>query len=724
MASLSQRTHWLVDVARRTGLPDAEGLSVSGQTSARDAWEAVVCHCRVSYQDLAGHVATALRFKVANLGTAQATATKLLPASVVQTFQVFPLREDDRHLVVASSDPLNLNTEQAIAFASGRKPLMEVATPLALAEAIQAHYSPDRAVESLLARVETDVEDLVTRIDDGNAGDTEIDGGPAVKLTNLILRDAVTRRASDIHIQPGAGGGVVRFRVDGVLRHHMQLPEPVLRRVVSRIKILGNIDIANRLRPHDGRARLAISGHVFDMRVSTVPTRGAEKAVIRLLDPTSAARLENLGLPDPELRRFKQLLGERSGIILVTGPTGSGKTTTLYGALGQLSTADVNIMTVEDPIEYELPGVTQIQVQPKQGVTFASALRAILRQDPDIILLGEIRDAETAEVAVQASLTGHVVLATVHTNDATSAVRRLIDLGLNASALVDTLRGVVSQRLVRRACNQCAVRIDGTLSADEERLSATFGAAPTVRAVGCERCGGTGYRGRLPVVEVLTVTPALEGLIASDASGTHLEAAAVAAGMRPLRDVGLERAQRGETTFEELERVLGGATSDDDETAADHQTSSAFAPADSSAAAPTGSSAPAVLPPTIAGAHVLVVDDDGTNRTFARALLEREGCRVSEAEDGIAALEMLAKSAYSLMILDLEMPRLGGWDVLARVRGSVATAGVPIIVFTSSSDPNADTQLMDQGADDYLRKPIEPSRFLARVKAVLRRAGG
>ncbi|MDP6605215.1 MAG: ATPase, T2SS/T4P/T4SS family [Dehalococcoidia bacterium] len=722
MAPQSEPVHWLVRAARTARLQDAEHLAVEPKTPAADAWTAVSRHCGVSQTDLAESIATALNLEVANLEAARSAATRLLPSSVVQQFQVFPLREDDRNLHVASADPLNLDTEQAIAFASGRKPVMAVAPPAALSKIIESRYSPDRAVETLLAHVDEDLETLVSDVDDqGPAQVTadEVEGGPVIKLTNLIFRDAVARRASDIHIQPGAGGGVVRFRIDGVLSHYMQLPLPVMDRVVSRIKVLSDIDLSNRLKPHDGRTSLAIANRVFDMRISTVPTRGSEKAVIRLLDPTSSARLDTLGLADPELERLRTLLKERQGIILVTGPTGSGKTTTLYAALWELATEDVNIMTVEDPIEYELPAATQMQVAPKQGVTFASALRAILRQDPDIILVGEIRDAETAEIAVQASLTGHLVLATVHTNDAASAVRRLVDLGLDPSALVDTVRGVVAQRLIRRVCATCGVRIVGDLSNDEQRLGQLFGVTATMRVSGCDQCDGTGFVGRLPVVETLMMSPALQTLIASGATATDLEAAAVKEGMRTLRQVGLAMEQQCLTTLGEIERVVGGPGTEPVDAGLSSTTELI-----SRAADPTTSSAAGLPTASLDGARILVVDDDPTNRTFAKALLEREGCQVSEAADGVTALLALEQEVYSLMILDLEMPRLDGWGVLARARATVGTAGLPIIVFTSSPDPDAETQLIDRGADDYIRKPIEPRRFLARAKAALRRARG
>jgi type II secretory ATPase GspE/PulE/Tfp pilus assembly ATPase PilB-like protein len=280
--------------------------------------------------------------------------------------------------------------------------------------------------------------------------------------------------------------------------------------------------------------------------------------VIRVLQSEGTRSLNDIGSPEWELSRIRQLLSYRDGITVVTGPTGSGKTTTLYAALREVATGEVNVMSVEDPVEYELPGITQIQVEPLRGVTFASALRAILRQDPDVIFVGEIRDPETAEVAVHASMTGHLVLATLHTNDAVSAVARFSHLGVDETSIASTLRGAVAQRLVRRLCTQCAEPVNGDLTTEEARLATIYGVEPVFRARGCKRCGQAGFRGRLPLIEVMSVTPTLQELITEKTSQSELFRAAVATGMRPLVRVALERVRAGETSLQEVERVIGG----------------------------------------------------------------------------------------------------------------------------------------------------------------------
>jgi type II secretory ATPase GspE/PulE/Tfp pilus assembly ATPase PilB-like protein/CheY-like chemotaxis protein len=498
--------------------------------------------------------------------------------------------------------------------------------------------------------------------------------------------------ASDLHIEPGQkGSGVVRFRVDGVMRQHVQLPMSALNRVVSRIKVLAKLDIADRMRPQDGRARVQIDGKTFDLRVSTVPTRESEKAVIRVLRSDTARKLDDMGMAEQELTRIRQLLSHHEGIVVVTGPTGSGKTTTLYAALKEIATGQVNVITVEDPVEYELSGITQIQVETKRGVTFASALRAVLRQDPDVIFVGEIRDAETAQIAVQAAMTGHLVLATLHTNDATSAVSRLADLGVDRPSIAATLRGALAQRLVRRLCGQCAAPVPTPLAEPDASLSARAGVVPVKRAVGCSACGGTGYRGRVPVLEVFTATPAVATSIARGATVLELQEQATTSGMRLLRHTALEKVAQGVTTLSEVDRVIG--------------IGEGSSPKSENHAMP----------------RVLVVDDDPVQRALARTMLEHAGLIVREVDDGHKAQALFddGKESFNLIVTDLMMPTMNGDALLTHVR---AHKGPPVIVLTGSEDGEGEARLIELGADDYVRKPFDPPRFVARVKAALRRA--
>jgi type II secretory ATPase GspE/PulE/Tfp pilus assembly ATPase PilB-like protein len=692
--------HWLVNAATRAGLAGATAVTVSTGTPLGKAWELVARELRLDQDGLAARIAPVLRMKLADFDRAETKAKRLLPERVARRYHVHAMRETDRELFVASSDPNNYDAEQDIAFASGRRVVFELASPMAIDRALGGAYSADGLVESLLNNADATLADAVRVLEEDepeSVTEQEIESAPIVKLTNLILSDAVHQGASDIHIEPGgAKGGAVRFRVDGVMRQHMALPMAAVNRIVSRIKVLGKLDIADRMRPQDGRTRIQVSNRAYDLRISTVPTRDAEKAVIRILRPDTARSLDDVGLLGPELQRFRQLIGYRDGIVIVTGPTGSGKTTTMYAAISDVADGQVNVMTVEDPIEYELTGITQIQVETKRGVTFASALRSILRQDPDVIFVGEIRDHETAEVAAHAAATGHLVLATLHTNDAMSSVSRLVDLGLDRTTITAVLRGALAQRLVRRLCAQCKEVIVGGYTEAEERLAAQFGLYPTMRPIGCDQCNHTGYRGRLPICEVAVVTPAMGEQIGGGATAPQLQRLAVAQGMRPLREVALERVRMQETTLEEIERVLGEVADD----------------VDTAAVVPAG-------PPTI-----LLVDDDVMLRHLATSILESGGYRVVAAEDGGDALQIVDSGRdIALVVTDLRMPGMDGEAVLKRLRSKVTTAMLPIIVLTGSDEHDAEVRLMDAGADDYIRKPIDPPRFLARVKAALRRAG-
>ena len=689
------RQHWIVDIARRAKLANNEQLTVPADLSTEDAWAKTSEVCRIGEDDLTRHVANYFKLPVAQLSGAESHALKLVPELIARRHHVLPLRQTDRQLTVATANPGDYEAEQAIGFVSSRTPAFEVAAPSALNAAVDIRYSPDRAFESLIDTLAAGAIEDVKVLEEKKPETLsahDFEAAPVVKLTNLILQSAVGERASDVHMEPGTSGSVVRFRVDGVMRVHMQLPNQAMTRVVSRMKILAKLDIADRHRPQDGRARIEVRGKNYDLRISTVPTREAEKLVIRVLDPSGAPQLAELDMLELEMKRFRQMLSNREGIVIVTGPTGSGKTTTLYAAIRELATGQVNIMTVEDPVEYEVGGITQIQVEPKRGVTFPSALRAILRQDPDVVFVGEIRDLETAQVAVQAAMTGHLVLATLHTNDALGVIPRLIDIGLDRASIAGALRGIVAQRLVRRICPKCVQPIAGNLTDAETRLAGIYGIKPTVRAEGCAHCGLTGYRGRTPVNEVFLPTPTILELVAKGSTIQELQRTATATGMRPMRDVALEKVRQEVSTLQEVERVLGEGISE---------------------------TAPAVDQP-----RILLVDDDPTVRTLARVLLEKNGFRVTEVGDGPEAIaHFKAGEECALVVLDLNLPTLSGLDVLGRLRSTASTAGIPVVVLTGSEGDEAEIDAMNAGADDYIRKPLEPARFVARIRAALRRAG-
>jgi type II secretory ATPase GspE/PulE/Tfp pilus assembly ATPase PilB-like protein/CheY-like chemotaxis protein len=689
--------HWLAAAAARAGIKGADVLAVPGEIALIDSWEIASRTLGISASELASALAPTFGLAEADFEKAEPRALALLPERIARKYHVFPLREDDRHLVVATADPTNIEVEHAIGFAAGRRPIFELATPGAIEDALFAAYNNgDRSMDQLLSSVDEQVADavrIVEELEPEAVAAADVDSAPVVKLTNLILRDAIVQNASDIHIEPGVKGGTVRFRVDGVMRQYMHLPMTALNRVVSRIKVLGKLDIADRIRPQDGRSRVSVDGRYVDLRIATVCTREAEKAVIRILRPENTKKLEEIGITPRELARLRQLLNCRDGIVIVTGPTGSGKTTTLYSAIREIATGEVNISTVEDPVEYELPGITQIQVDPKRGVTFANSLRALLRQDPDVIFVGEIRDAETAQIAAQAAMTGHLVLATLHTNDAMSAIARLQDLGLDRQTIAATLRGALAQRLIRRVCPECAQPLIGSLTEEEETLGARYGVLPLSRAVGCKRCGNTGYKGRLPLVEVAVITPALSDMIAAGASASALQRAAVVQGMAPMRDVAIARVRRGETTLQEVERVIGDQIEDHQE--------------------PTGPSS------------ILVVNADPAWRRMARALLEGGGFRVTEAVDAMQAMQLMnSGDEFALMVTDLMMPSLPASSLPERHAPSLrATTAVPVM---SIVPPTARKSLPEQvpvmaTGTDGQAKNVDWARFTATVQSAIRK---
>jgi type II secretory ATPase GspE/PulE/Tfp pilus assembly ATPase PilB-like protein/8-oxo-dGTP pyrophosphatase MutT (NUDIX family) len=457
-------------------------------------------------------------------------AVALLAERWARRHLVVPLGVDRTTIIVATSNPLDLDVERAIAFATGHRVRWELASREEITLQLDRVYSesPTRP-DPVAPPVEVQHLGFVS---DGNGADASADvGASVIRLVDQLLAEAISAGASDLHLEPEEQGIAVRHRVDGVLRPVRTLPRSVAPSLVSRVKILSGLDIADRMRPQDGRARVAVFGTVIDLRVSTLPVSHGEKIVVRVLDGNAGLRtLESIGFDAGDLRRIRSLLEQREGLILVTGPTGSGKTTTLYAALREIQLRGVNVVTVEDPIEYRLPGVVQVQVHDRAGLTFGAALRSIVRQDPDVILVGEIRDRETAEIAIQASLTGHLVLSTLHTNDATSAVTRLIDIGVASYQIATAVKGVVAQRLVRRVCEECG-------------------------AVGCDACEGLGYRGRRAIAEILVTSPEFERRVAAGASTESLTDAARANGCISLWESGLSLVRKGETTMDELRRI-------------------------------------------------------------------------------------------------------------------------------------------------------------------------
>ena len=484
-----------------------------------------------------------LKMPIAALDLASNNSAHIVPERWARKYTVLPLSATDRRVVVATADPFDVECEHTLAFATGRDIEFHLAERSAILRRIDEVYraesgrrAPERLLDvQLLGKEQNDGASITTAlITDGEIGRS------VSALVDELLADAIAARASDLHIETEEQGLAVRHRVDGVLALARQLPKSIGSALVSRIKIISGLNIADRLRPQDGRARIAVNGAAVDLRVSTLPSAHGEKVVVRVLDASGTVlSLDSVGFDPDDLARIDRLLEAREGLILLTGPTGSGKTTTLYASLRRLKARAVNIVTVEDPIEYRIPGIVQVQVNEKAGLTFAAALRSIMRQDPDVVLIGEIRDRETAEIAIQASLTGHLVLSTLHTNDAASAVTRLIDIGVAPYKIATAVKGVVAQRLARKLCADCA-------SPD----------APSPDgSPACKRCGGSGFRGRLPIAEVLVGSADFEARVSAGETVERIADAARRAGMRSLWQSGLAHVAAGRTTIDEVRRV-------------------------------------------------------------------------------------------------------------------------------------------------------------------------
>jgi len=699
-------------------------------------WEALVQEKVATNEQIVAALAARFRIKVANVQEMDPAVAQKVPEQLARRFRVLPLRITDSFLDVATANPFDLDAEKALAFATAREIRPQVLDPKRIAEKLDELYRPEKSVDQLLERLESsaDVVQLADESPDEIAVSAEqASQRPVVRLVDLIVSEGILSRASDIHIEPEEGGVAVRYRIDGVLRQVMKIPRAAGIPLISRIKIMSSLDIADRLRPQDGRARVAVNGQPIDLRVSTLPAALGEKVVIRILDSRATVRsLESLGLAADETAAIQRLLQFREGIILVTGPTGSGKTTTLYSCINQIKSEGVNIVTVEDPVEYRMQGIVQVQVQEKAGLTFASALRSILRQDPNVVLIGEIRDRETAQIAIQASLTGHLVLSTLHTNDAANAVTRLVDIGVEAYKIASALRGVIAQRLMRKLCPTCK---EVWMEAPAENLRRWLPTGtPLYRAAGCPDCAMTGYRGRFSILEVLTMSPDVERAVAAGEGAAKIAEAARHSGMRGLWESGLGHVLKGESTIDELLRIVDVPQEEAPPSAPPGRRSGR---AEAPPPAPAMVAAPAVLddnfelleepPPRRSGPHgrpaakVLLVDDEDSLRKVMKDLLERDGFVVSEARDGVQALDQIDRVGPDIIVLDLNLPGLDGYGVLSHLRSRPATAAIPVIVLTAKGDEDNEVRVFELGADDFLTKPFRARALSARLDAVLGR---
>ncbi|MEW6614251.1 MAG: type IV-A pilus assembly ATPase PilB [Thermodesulfobacteriota bacterium] len=486
---------------------------------------------------------------------------KLIPASIVQKYQLIPINKIGSTLIVAMSDPSNIFAIDDIKFLTGLNIEVVVASENSIRSAVDKYYDSFASFSDVISSLDVTGVEFVKDEEEVNISELEraSEDAPVVKLVNLILTDAIKKDASDIHLETYEKSFRVRMRMDGVLYEIMKPPMKLRNAIISRIKIMSNLDIAERRLPQDGRIKLRIGrGKEMDFRVSVLPTLFGEKVVLRLLDKSSLQLdMTKLGFEEDALKKFSEAIYKPFGMILVTGPTGSGKTTTLYSALSDLNKVSENISTVEDPVEFNLHGINQVQVHEEIGLTFAAALRSFLRQDPNIIMVGEIRDFETAEISVKAALTGHLVLSTLHTNDAPGAVSRLLNMGVEPFLVASSVNLILAQRLARRICPECKeplkvsnrTLIDLGIPKDEVHDLICYAGK------GCANCNNTGYKGRIALYEVMPVEDGLKELILDGFPGSEIKKKAIALGMKTLRQGGITKLKEGITTIEEILRT-------------------------------------------------------------------------------------------------------------------------------------------------------------------------
>ena len=496
------------------------------------------------------------------------SVVKFIPYDVAHKYQIFPISKNGAVLTVAMIDPSNVFAIDDVKFMTGYEVQPVVASENAIKEAIAHHYEQSseelqNVVDSLAEFNDEGLDFIQESDDDVDLGELQnaMEEAPVVKLINLILSEAITRGASDIHMEPYEKTFRIRYRIDGMLYDVMQPPLKLKAALSSRIKIMSELDIAERRLPQDGRIKLKIKNKGVDLRVSTLPTLYGEKIVMRILDKSNLnLNLTKLGFEEEALKDFEEAIKSPYGMVLVTGPTGSGKTTTLYSALSTVNNVDVNIMTAEDPVEYNLNGINQVHVKDEIGLSFAAALRSFLRQDPDIVMVGEIRDFETAEIAVKAALTGHLVLSTLHTNDAPSTISRLLNMGIEPFLVAASVVVIVAQRLSRKICEQCKEEVEvpeSTLinmgfAQDEVNTFKCY------KGKGCSACSETGYKGRIALYEVMPFREELKEMVLKGASTTDIKKTAIKLGMKTLRMSGLVKIKEGVTTVEEILRVTFG----------------------------------------------------------------------------------------------------------------------------------------------------------------------
>ena len=634
--------------------------------------------------------------------TIDTSVAKLLSYETAKKYGVFAVRKEQDTLILAMSDPQDIFALADIGLMSNMsiKPLL--AAKSQISDLIEKHYQSDDALYDLFKNFAEDIKVEIVK-EDAQDKDLSFNDGladkksPVVRLVNLILNDAAISRASDIHIEPQENFIDVRYRIDGELKNIMKIPRQLHSRLCARIKIMGQLDLAETRKPQDGRTKILVNGRKVDIRISIIPTHYGEKVALRLLDPNEAkVELAELGFQEKELDTFVDAIKKPQGMVLVTGPTGSGKTSTLYATLNFIKGESKNIISIEDPIEYLIEGINQIQINPIKDVTFATGLRSILRQDPNVILVGEIRDKETADIAFRSSLTGHLVFSTLHTNNSIASITRLMDIGLKPYVIASSIILIVSQRLIRLICPHCKEQYcpDQDLIDKTKRCIAGHDSDVFYRGRGCEKCNFSGFLGRTAVFEMLKITPKIKDLITDGAAEGDIFREAKNGGLRSLSEAAMARVAMGLTPLEEILKVADIMEEDK-------------IPEESKVFSEKS--------------KILVVDDEEDILRVLQMRLRTAGYEVIQARNGKEGVEYCVREKPDLIVMDVMMPKMDGLEATRLLRSKLQTATIPILMLTAKKDKESELQGLDAGADDYMSKPFDSDKLLARIKMLLRR---
>jgi type IV pilus assembly protein PilB len=649
----------------------------------------------------------------------------IVSRELVNNYIIIPIKGNDKKLTIATANPLDMNALDDVRFATGLSIDLVVTPEQDIVAAIDQYY-PGPSIISNNVMGEND--DITFSSGSKKSNDDEkkvedlvdlSDMPPIVRFVNAIITDAINQNASDIHIEPHRYNVVVRYRVDGVMREIMKTDRSVHLGVVTRIKVVSKLDISARRIPQDGKLQITYKAVSYDLRVSTLPTSYGEKITIRVLSSIGGPEtIEELEMSEKPLAVLRESIMKPQGIVLVTGPTGSGKTTTLYACLKTRMSPDVNIVTLENPIEYDVEGINQVEVNPKTGLTFAEGLRSILRQDPDIVLLGEIRDEETASIAFHAAQTGHLVFSTLHTNSAVLSIARLVDLGIDHFTIGTSVNAVVAQRLVRRLCDNCK-ELD--IIGDDlfQRLPDSLKSSDKLqfwKSSGCDNCGTSGYSGRVGIHEVLQITPHVEKCITANSSVAEIERQALGGGFSTLSTDGMLKAAAGLTSLSEVYRVapppikefveepeelinIEGSLSVEDKL--------------------TGTDSTPVSVKGIAAKKILVAEDEEFMLRLIQGILEGEGYKIITAKDGEEALMLAMREAPDLIITDFQMPKMNGITLINELKSKLITAYIPVVMLTGTDEIDLEVEGINMGAHDFLTKPINARKLIARVNRLI-----